>query len=167
MTAGRTARSAACRRIAVDGRVMQDNYHGIGRHTFELVRRLADHDVDLLVIRDPTRPGRLDVDGLAGPRVRLVDLAVPVVSPAAQPRWPRLLAATAPDVLLVPYHLATPWVHPGVPTPRGRRPEGLRANRVPQKARHRAAHERRVRPMTPLRRAAHLHDGARPWPASF
>jgi glycosyltransferase involved in cell wall biosynthesis len=107
---------SACRRIAVDGRVMQDNYHGIGRHTFELVRRLAEHDVDLLVIRDPTRPGRLDVDGLAGPRVRLVDLPVPVVSPAAQPRWPRLLASTAPDVLLVPYHLATPWVHPGVPT---------------------------------------------------
>jgi glycosyltransferase involved in cell wall biosynthesis len=39
-----------------------------------------------------------------------------VVSPAAQPRWPRLLTATAPDVLLVPYHLASPWVHPRVPT---------------------------------------------------
>jgi glycosyltransferase involved in cell wall biosynthesis len=95
---------------------MQDNYHGIGRHTFELVRRLAERDVELLVIRDPSKPGRLDVDGLAGPRVRLIDLAIPVVSPIAQPRWPRLLAATAPDVLLVPYHLATPWIHPGVPT---------------------------------------------------
>ena len=127
MTPGRGPRSAirpagtrgtpgGCRRIAVDGRVMQDNYHGIGRHTFELVRRLADRDVELLVIRDPSKPGRLDVDGLAGPRVRLIDLAVPVVSPAAQPRWLRLLAATAPDALLVPYHLATPWVHPGVPT---------------------------------------------------
>jgi glycosyltransferase involved in cell wall biosynthesis len=104
-------------RVAVDGRVMQDNYHGIGRHTFELVRRLADRDVDLLVVRDPTKPGRLDVDGLGGhPHVRLIDLPVPVVSPAAQSRWPRLLTAIAPDVLLVPYHLATPWVHPGVPT---------------------------------------------------
>jgi glycosyltransferase involved in cell wall biosynthesis len=107
---------AACLRVAVDGRVMQDNYHGIGRHTFELVRRLAERDVELLIIRDPSKPGRLDVDGLAGPRVRLLDLAIPVVSPAAQPRWPRLLSATAPDVLLVPYHLATPWLHPGVPT---------------------------------------------------
>jgi glycosyltransferase involved in cell wall biosynthesis len=104
-------------RVAVDGRVMQDNYHGIGRHTFELVRRLAERDVDLLVVRDPTKPGRLDVDGLGGhPHVRLIDLAIPVVSPAAQPRWPRLLTATAPDVLLVPYHLATPWVHRRVPT---------------------------------------------------
>ncbi len=104
-------------RVAVDGRVMQDRYHGIGRHIFELVRRLAAADVDLVVIRDPSSPGRLDVDGLARhPSVRLVDLAVPVVSLAAQPRWPRLLAATRPDVLLVPYHLATPWAHRGVPT---------------------------------------------------
>jgi glycosyltransferase involved in cell wall biosynthesis len=103
-------------RLAVDGRVMQDSYHGIGRHTFELIRRLAERPVDLLVVRDPSKPGRLDVDSLAGPHVRLIDLAIPVVSPAAQPRWPRLLAAAGPDVLLVPYHLATPWVHPGVPT---------------------------------------------------
>jgi glycosyltransferase involved in cell wall biosynthesis len=116
--AGPTGRRRIARlRVAVDGRVMQDNYHGIGRHTFELVRRLADRDVDLLVVRDPTKPGRLDVDGLGGhPRVRLIDLPIPVVSPAAQPRWPRLLTATAPDVLLVPYHLASPWVHPRVPT---------------------------------------------------
>jgi glycosyltransferase involved in cell wall biosynthesis len=104
-------------RVAIDGRVMQDSYHGIGRHTFELVRRLADRDVELVVVRDPTRPGRLDVDGLArNPSVRLVDLAVPVVSLAAQPHWPRLLASVAPDVLLVPYHLATPWLHGRVPT---------------------------------------------------
>jgi glycosyltransferase involved in cell wall biosynthesis len=104
-------------RVAVDGRVMQDSYHGIGRHTFELVRRLADRDVDLIIVRDPTRRGRIDVDELADkPSVRLVDLAVPVVSLAAQPRWPRLLAAAAPDVLVVPYHLATPWLHPRLPT---------------------------------------------------
>ncbi|WP_067499390.1 glycosyltransferase family 1 protein [Actinoplanes sp. TFC3] len=104
------------RRIAIDGRVMQDAYHGIGRHTYELLRRLATRDVDLVIVRDPTRRGRLDVDALAGPHVELVDLPIPVVSPLAQPRWPRLLAGVAPDVLLVPYHLATPWVHPGVPT---------------------------------------------------
>jgi len=119
--AGRVTRNAglAARRlrVAVDGRVMQDRYHGIGRHTFELVRQLADRDVDLIVVRDPTRPGRLDVDGLSRhPAVRLVDLAVPVASSAAQRQWPRLLAATAPDVLLMPYHLATPWLHPRVPT---------------------------------------------------
>ena len=104
-------------RVAVDGRVMQDRYHGIGRHTFELVRRLVDDDVDLVIVRDPTQPGRLDVDGLARhDSVRLVDLPVPVVSPVAQVRWPRLLAGTAPDVLLAPYHLAAPLVHPRVPT---------------------------------------------------
>ncbi len=104
-------------RVAVDGRVMQDRYHGIGRHTYELLRRLADRDVHLIVVRDPVRTGRLDVDKLAAaPTVTLVDLAVPVVSPAAQPHWPRLLGTLRPDVLLVPYHLAAPWWHPGVPT---------------------------------------------------
>lgn len=104
-------------RIGVDGRVMQDRYHGIGRHTYELVHRLADRPVELVIFRDPRERGRLDVESLARrPRVRLVDFPVPVTSPAAQLRWPRVLAATAPDVLLVPYHLATPWIHPRVPT---------------------------------------------------
>lgn len=104
-------------RVAVDGRVMQDRYHGIGRHTYEIVRRLADRDLELVVVRDATSSGRPHVDGLSEhPSVRLVDLPVPVVSPKAQLRWPRLLAELEPDVLLVPYHLATPWWHPGVAT---------------------------------------------------
>lgn len=121
--AGRTApsrpvaRAPRPLRVAVDGRVMQNRYHGIGRHTFELVRHLADRDVDLVVVRDPTEGGRFDVDGLgAHPSVRLLDLAAPVTSLWMQARWPRLLASVAPDVLLVPYHLASPWVHPRVPT---------------------------------------------------
>jgi glycosyltransferase involved in cell wall biosynthesis len=104
-------------RVAVDGRVIHDRYHGIGRHTFELVRRLADRPVDLVVIRDPTPAGRLDVDGLAThPSVRLVDFPAPVVSAAAQRHWPALLTSVRPHVLVVPYHLATPLWHPGVPT---------------------------------------------------
>jgi glycosyltransferase involved in cell wall biosynthesis len=96
---------------------MQDSYHGIGRHTFELIQRLAPRDVELVVVHDSTRAGRLDVAGLARHNsVRLVDLPIPVVAPSAQLRWPALLAATRPDVLVVPYHLATPWLHPRVPT---------------------------------------------------
>jgi glycosyltransferase involved in cell wall biosynthesis len=104
-------------RIGVDGRVMQDRYHGIGRHTYELVRRLAVRDTELVVVHDSSRAGRLDVGALAEHRnVRLVDLRLPVVSPAAQLALARLLRADPPDVFLAPYHLAAPWVHPRVPT---------------------------------------------------
>jgi glycosyltransferase involved in cell wall biosynthesis len=104
-------------RVGVDGRVMQDRYHGIGRHTFELLRRLALRDVELSVVIDSSRLGRIDVMELARhPNVGLVDLPLPVVSPAAQLALPRLLARTRPDVFLSPYHLAAPVLHPGVPT---------------------------------------------------
>ena len=33
-------------RILVDGRVMQDRYHGIGRYTYELLRELSRAAVD-------------------------------------------------------------------------------------------------------------------------
>lgn len=104
-------------RIGVDGRVMQDRYHGIGRHTYELLSRLAHRDVELVVVVDSSRFGRIDVSGLARhDNVRLVDLHLPVVAPAAQLALPRLLARTRPDVFVSPYHLASPLLHPGVPT---------------------------------------------------
>jgi glycosyltransferase involved in cell wall biosynthesis len=114
---GRAAGMPRRFRIAVDGRVMQDRYHGIGRHAFELVRCLAERAVNILVVHDPTMPGRLDVHALAQfPSVRLVELAAPVVSPAAQLLWPGLLRAASCDVLLLPYHLATPVACNRVPT---------------------------------------------------
>jgi glycosyltransferase involved in cell wall biosynthesis len=104
-------------RVGVDGRVMQDRYHGIGRHTFELLRRLAERDVELVVVTDSSRLGRIGFPVLSRhPNVALVDLPVPVVSPAAQVALPRLLARTRPDVFLSPYHLAAPLLHPRVPT---------------------------------------------------
>lgn len=104
-------------RVGVDGRVMQDRYHGIGRHTFELLRRLAVRDVELVVVTDSSRRGRIGFSALARhPNVALVDLPVPVVSPAAQLALPRLLARMRPDVFLSPYHLAAPLLHPRVPT---------------------------------------------------
>jgi glycosyltransferase involved in cell wall biosynthesis len=95
-------------RILVDGRVMQDRYHGIGRYAFELLRELAGRDVELTLLYCPDR-GRLDVPKLAACRtVRPVASRVPVASVRSQ--W--LLRQTArrarPDVIFIPYHLSTP-----------------------------------------------------------
>jgi glycosyltransferase involved in cell wall biosynthesis len=104
-------------RIGVDGRVMQDRYHGIGRHTYELVNRLAARECELVIVHDPSRQGRLDVARFAAhPRVRLVELRLPVVSPLAPAALARVLWAERPDVFLAPYHLAAPLLHPRVPT---------------------------------------------------
>ena len=61
-------------RILVDGRVMQDRYHGIGRYTFELLSELSRRHVDLTILHSPDR-GRLDTGELmARPTVRSVAL---------------------------------------------------------------------------------------------
>jgi glycosyltransferase involved in cell wall biosynthesis len=88
----------------VDGRVLQNRYHGIGRHTYELVGRLAERGVELVVVHDPAAPTRLDVPGLCRRgAVRLVPFTDPVVSPWAQPRWPGLLRAERPGVPTVTF----------------------------------------------------------------
>ena len=60
--AGRPAARAAAGplRILVDGRVMQDRYHGIGRYTYELLRELSLREAELIVLYSPDH-GRLDV----------------------------------------------------------------------------------------------------------
>jgi hypothetical protein len=50
-------------RVLVDGRVMQDRYHGIGRYTYELLRELSRLAVDLVILYSPDT-GRLDVSEL-------------------------------------------------------------------------------------------------------
>ena len=44
-------------RILVDGRVMQDRYHGIGRYTWELLRELSLSDAELVVLYSPDPAG--------------------------------------------------------------------------------------------------------------
>ena len=101
--------------ILVDGRVMQDRYHGIGRYTFELLCELSRRTADLIVLYSPDS-GRLDVDGLiARPSVRAVASRVPVVSLRSQWELSRAALAFRPDVIFVPYHLSTPVLHGRVP----------------------------------------------------
>src|ERR1700760_2751677 len=70
--------------ILVDGRVMQDRYHGIGRYTFELLCELSRSEVRLIVLHAPDG-GRLDIgELLARPTVEGVESRVPVVSLRSQ-----------------------------------------------------------------------------------
>jgi glycosyltransferase involved in cell wall biosynthesis len=101
--------------ILVDGRVMQDRYHGIGRYTFELLRELSRRKVELIVLYNPDS-GRLDVDQLVTrPTVRAVVSRAPVVSLRSQWELSRAVFAFRPDVIFVPYHLSTPVLHGRVP----------------------------------------------------
>lgn len=102
-------------RILVDGRVMQDCYHGIGRYTFELMCELSKCDVDLIVLHNPDS-GRLDVNKLvARPNVRAVPSRVPVASIRTQWELLRTVLTFRPEVVFVPYHLTTPLFHGRIP----------------------------------------------------
>jgi glycosyltransferase involved in cell wall biosynthesis len=98
-------------RIVVDGRFIQDRYHGIGRHTLELVRAMASLDgAELLVLYGEARAERLSVSALTQDEARLFPFTARIASLGEQLRWPSLLRGLGADVLLVPYHLATPWL---------------------------------------------------------
>jgi len=102
-------------RILVDGRVMQDRYHGIGRYTYELLRELSLREAELVVVHSPDT-GRLDVGELMSRRtVRAVPSRVPVTSPRSQWLLLRAVLMTRPDVVFVPYHLSTPVLAGRVP----------------------------------------------------
>jgi glycosyltransferase involved in cell wall biosynthesis len=103
-------------RVLVDGRVIQNRYHGIGRHTLELLRALPVRaDIELVVLV-AEQPGRLSAQDLGErPDVRLVPVPAPVVSVSGQGWWIRLLRRWRPDVVFEPYHLAVPWLHGRVP----------------------------------------------------
>jgi len=102
-------------RILVDGRVMQDRYHGIGRYTFELLGELARREVDLSVVCCPDS-GRLDVAGLlASGGIRAATSRVPVASVRSQWLLPGAVTRVRPDVIFIPYHLSTPVRHGRVP----------------------------------------------------
>jgi glycosyltransferase involved in cell wall biosynthesis len=115
------ARSAAGSRpggpfhVLVDGRVMQDRYHGLGRYAFELLSELSRRQVDLTILYNPDR-GRLNVgELLAQPAVRAVPSRVPVVSLRSQWLLWRSVLAFRPDAVFIPYHLSTPVLHGRVP----------------------------------------------------
>jgi glycosyltransferase involved in cell wall biosynthesis len=102
-------------RVLVDGRVMQDRYHGIGRYTYELLRELSRPEVDLVILYSPAA-GRLDVSDLISRRtVRAVPCRVPVASLRSQWVLSRAVLSTRPDVVFIPYHLSAPVLAGRVP----------------------------------------------------
>ena len=102
-------------RILVDGRVMQDRYHGVGTVTFELLRELCTRDVDLIVLHS-RESGRLPVSELlAEPAIQPVPSYVPVASLRSQHELWRAARTFRPDAVYLPYHLATPLLPIGVP----------------------------------------------------
>ncbi len=102
-------------RVLVDGRVMQDRYHGIGRYTYELLRELSRLAVDLVILYSPDT-GRLDVSELISRRtVRAVPCRVPVASLRSQWVLSRAVLNTRPDVVFIPYHLSAPVLAGRVP----------------------------------------------------
>lgn len=101
--------------VLVDGRVMQDRYHGIGRYTFELLRELCRREVHLIVLYSPDG-GRLDIgELLAQPTVQSVVSRVPIASLRSQWELSRAIFRYRPDVAFVPYHLSTPVIHGKTP----------------------------------------------------
>jgi len=102
-------------RILVDGRVMQDRHHGIGRYTYELLHELSRRTVDLVVLCPPDS-GRLCLGELmARGNVRAVPSRVPVASLRSQWVLARAVQRARPDVVFVPYHLSTPALPGRVP----------------------------------------------------
>ena len=102
-------------RILVDGRVMQDRYHGIGRYTHELLRELSRRETELIVLHSPDS-GRLDVAELLTRRtVRAIPSGIPVASLRSQWVLLRAVLTAQPDVVFVPYHLSTPVLAGRVP----------------------------------------------------
>ncbi|GGL91362.1 glycosyltransferase family 4 protein [Nakamurella endophytica] len=103
-----TGTSGTTVRLGVDGRVLDDRYHGIGRITYELVERLAARpgwDITLFV-NHSQRSDRLDVGALTAHEsvhTETFDHAVTSVSQFL--RWPGALRRSGVDLVLFPYHL--------------------------------------------------------------
>ena len=138
-------------RVLVDGRVMQDRYHGLGRYAFELLSELSRRQVDLTILYNPDR-GRLNVgELLAQPAVRAVPSRVPVVSLRSQWLLWRSVLAFRPERGLHPL----PPEHAGTARPGSRRLADPRL-------RFRAGGSR-PRPVTLLGGVRHRDQAGRPF----
>ena len=104
-------------RVVLDARSVNDHFPGIGRYAFNLARALSSllgQDEEMVLLRDPTRPSRLDVSELAGSRVRVMDVPISVFSPSQQWKLPTLLGHLGADAYHSPYYLMPYWT--GVPS---------------------------------------------------
>jgi glycosyltransferase involved in cell wall biosynthesis len=94
--------------LGVDGRVLDDRYHGIGRTTFELVKRLAGSgEFEVVLFTSATqRTERFDLTALTSlAPVRQASFDPPLTSVLQFARWPLALRREGIQVALFPYHL--------------------------------------------------------------
>ncbi|MGB0388087.1 MAG: glycosyltransferase family 4 protein [Ardenticatenaceae bacterium] len=93
-------------RIGLDGRYIQDQYHGIGRYIYEVAYQLAQSYPDELVIfHNPSVPNtRFDLEALGrSSNVRLVKTGLPLFWPQQQLFWPGLLQKAQLDLFHTPF----------------------------------------------------------------
>jgi glycosyltransferase involved in cell wall biosynthesis len=100
-------------RIAFDARVVQDRYHGIGRHTLELlrvIRDIAPPDLEFVLLAGHAPDERLSVrrDLALREGMTIEPFDAPIASVRQQWEWRRLVARLEPDVAFAPYHLGAP-----------------------------------------------------------
>ncbi len=102
-------------RIGVDGRVLDDRYHGIGRVTDALVRELVRvPGVQVVLALGATPTTRFDVPALlALPGVESFPFPVPLTSPRQLRAWPAALRRARVDATVFPYHLGAAVSGPG------------------------------------------------------
>jgi alpha-1,3-rhamnosyl/mannosyltransferase len=94
-------------RIGIDGRYIQDQYHGIGRYTFELLRHLlTSHTPHTFVVfwNPDFLNTRFDLRSiLVHPQVESVPVRLPLYLPTAQAALPVLAASQHLDLFHAPY----------------------------------------------------------------
>lgn len=96
--------------IGIDGRFLQDKYHGIGRYTFGLVSGLAavpgDHRIVLFIDRSLSN-SRFPLSRLAAAgNVEIVDISFPLYLPTELFHWPRAVHRKPIDIFHSPYFWA-------------------------------------------------------------
>ena len=100
------------RRLLVDGRVLDDRYHGIGRTTQAILRALPQAAPDLeveVLVHSRQRSTRFPLaEAIEANGARRLLFDHPLTSPRQWTAWPRLLSRTTADAVLLPYHLAGP-----------------------------------------------------------
>jgi len=97
----------AIRTVAFDARYVNDRYHGIGRHAYNLLDALTRLDPNrryLAYYHPGYRNTRFDMETLRKrPNVELQPVRLPLYLPSEQLVWPILLAGARADLFHSPY----------------------------------------------------------------
>ncbi len=102
-------------RIGIDGRYIQDQYHGVGRYIYEVALSLASGypTHEFVIFHNPHYANsRFDLSALASkPNVSLVETSLRLFLPQQQLGWPHLLGDQRIELFHTPYFDA-PWFAP-------------------------------------------------------